>query len=180
MSEVNINTIDAFKPITSEIAGTGNVAVRVIEEGETICFFEGERCSLDEIILSVENAEEEPSDPFAIGEELYIDLDEKFRLFNHSCSPNTYFKGENEMIAMRRIEKGEEITFDYSTTMHYAEEKIIQSGHQLWTCDCLCGAENCRGIIDQFKTLTSKEQAFYLENKYMPDFMLQIFDQKKY
>lgn len=176
MSEVNINTIDAFKPITSEIAGTGNVAIRVIEKGETICFFEGERCTLDEIIAKVENAEEESSDPLAIAEELYIDLDEKFRLFNHSCSPNAYMRHKNEMVAIRSIEEGEEITFDYSTTMHYAEEKILKSGQKLWTCKCLCGAENCRGIIDQFKTLTSNEQAFYLDNKYMPDFMLQIFD----
>ena len=176
MSEILMDNLEAFTSLTSEIAGSGNVAIRVIEKNETICFLEGEKCTLEEIIAKVENAEEEPSDPFAIGEELYIDLDEKYRLFNHSCSPNTYIKGENEMIAIRRIEIGEEITFDYSTTMHYPEEKIIASGHQLWTCDCLCGSKNCRGIIDQFKTLTPKEQAFYLENKYMPDFMLKLFE----
>ncbi len=175
-----MNNRESFSPIISEIAGAGNVANRVIEKNETIGFFEGEICTLEEIIKKVNDSQEESSDPLAIDEELYIDLDEKYRLFNHSCSPNSYIKGKNEMIAIRRIEIGEEITFDYSTTMHYPEEKIIASGHQLWTCDCLCGSKNCRGIIDQFKTLTTKEQAFYLENKYMPDFMLQIFDMKKH
>lgn len=156
----------------SKIAGNGVFAKKEIKKGETICFLDGERCSLDEIINRVEMGSEVESDPLGIDYELYIDLDELSRSFNHSCNPNTFLKHQCEMIAIRDISKNDEITFDYSTTMHYNESKILERGHQLWTCKCSCGAENCRKIIDQFKTLNEKEKTYYIDNKYLPDFIL--------
>jgi len=76
---------------------------------------------------------------------------------------------------LRDIKVGEEITYDYSTTMNDNEEKIKKAGRNLWTCKCNCGSKNCRGIIDQFKTLSAKTQRFYIINKFAPDFMLKHF-----
>jgi uncharacterized protein len=53
-------------------------------------------------------------------------------LINHSCDPNTGV-GEN-MIALRDIEAGEEITYDYAMT---------DAGN--YNDECLCGSEKCRG-----------------------------------
>ncbi len=159
----------------SNIAGNGVFANKEIPKGKTICFLSGELCSLDEVIKRVNEGKEEPSDPLEVDDEEYLDLDEVSRTFNHSCNPNSFIHGKNELIALWNIKTGEEITYDYSTTMNDNEEKIVSAGRELWTCKCNCGSENCRGIIDQFKTLTKEIQQFYISNKFMPDFMLKVF-----
>jgi hypothetical protein len=79
------------------------------------------------------------------------------------------------LFALRDILPGEEITYDYSTTMDDDEGKIIERGRKVWTCKCNCGSKKCRGIIDQFKTLPSDVKKFYSENRFMPEFMLKKF-----
>jgi SET domain-containing protein len=57
---------------------------------------------------------------------------------NHSCDPNTGFvTGEPVLFAIRDIEAGEEISWDYSTSLSWPG----------WNLDCACGAANCRGIV---------------------------------
>ena len=166
---------DLFEIKKSKIASNGVFALKKIAKGQTIYCLTGELCSLDEIIKRCNEGKEEPSDPLGVEDEEYLDLDEVSRTFNHSCHPNSYVRGKNELIALRDIKIGEEITYDYSTTMNDHEEKIKRAGRALWTCPCHCGSKNCRGIIDQFKTLPRKTQNFYMSNKFMPDFMLRHF-----
>ncbi len=54
--------------------------------------------------------------------------------FNHSCVPNAGFRGMIEVVAMREIEAGEQITFDYAMCSTQSFDDM----------DCLCGAESCR------------------------------------
>jgi uncharacterized protein len=159
----------------SNIAGNGIFAKKEIKMGQQICFLGGELCSLDEIIRRVHEGKEKPSDPLGVENEEYLDLDDVSRTFNHSCSPNSYIRGKNELVGMRDIVMGEEITYDYSTTMNDNEKKIVDAGLELWTCKCNCGSKNCREIIDQFKTLPEELRHFYISNKFMPDFMLKVF-----
>jgi SET domain-containing protein len=65
------------------------------------------------------------------------------RFMNHSCDPNTWWADDNTMIARRDIAEGEEITYDYATT-----EISVP-----FSMTCLCGADNCRGVIttDDYK-----------------------------
>lgn len=164
-----------FEIKKSKIAGNGVFAIKEITGGQTIYFLNGELCTLYEMLKRVDEGKEEPSDPLEVEDEEYLDLDEISRTFNHSCNPNSYIRGKNELVALKDIKIGEEITFDYSTTMNDNEEKIKNAGRALWTCKCHCGSKNCRGIIDQFKTLPEKIQNFYINNKFMPDFMLKHF-----
>ncbi|MBI1370261.1 MAG: SET domain-containing protein-lysine N-methyltransferase [Planctomycetes bacterium] len=63
---------------------------------------------------------------------------------NHCCEPNVGFvNGSLTLIALRDIHDGEELFFDYSTT-------INEPG---WTIPCTCGAANCRGVIKSFRDL---------------------------
>ena len=156
----------------SKIAGNGIFSDKEIEEGQSICFLEGELISLDEVIKRCNDGKEEHSDPRGIDNEEYLDLNDLSRTFNHSYNPNTFVKNKNELIALRKIKKREEITYDYSTTMDDNEEKIKKAGRTLWSCKCNCGASNCREKIDQFKTIPREIQEFYIKNKLMPDFML--------
>lgn len=59
---------------------------------------------------------------------------------NHSCDPNLYSyleKGRVYLTSTRRIEAGEELTYDY----HVEDED-----HHV---PCSCGARKCRGTIGQ-------------------------------
>lgn len=61
------------------------------------------------------------------------------RHINHSCDPNTYvktFRGRRRVVALRDIESGDEITYDYC---------INSGGDTVWTCHC--GAARCRQEI---------------------------------
>jgi len=61
--------------------------------------------------------------------------------FNHSCEPNAGIKGQIFLIAMRSIEPGEEVTFDYAMCLHKSE------GAEPYRLECHCGHPNCRGTI---------------------------------
>ena len=61
------------------------------------------------------------------------------RLANHSCSPNAEaqnVEGEIWLVALRDIEKGEELTFDYGYALEHWEDH-----------PCRCGSDNCVGYI---------------------------------
>jgi uncharacterized protein len=161
----------------SSISGKGVFANSLIKKGERICFMEGELMSLDQMIRKVDDGKEEPSDPLGVDDEIYMDLNELPRSINHSCNPNAFVRGNKllELVAIRDIQPDEEIAYDYSTTMNDNKEKIEESGNCLWTIKCKCRSKNCRGIIDQFKTLPLKRQKFYVKNKFAPDFILKKF-----
>ena len=66
--------------------------------------------------------------PRPIGEGDYV---------NHSCNPNAGLSGQIGLVAMRDIQIGEEVCFDYAMcdTMPYDE------------FECVCGHANCRGKV---------------------------------
>lgn len=137
--------------------------------------FHGELCDLAEVIRRADSGKEAPSDPLQIGDDIYLDLDELSRTFNHSCEPNAFVRGKSELVALREIQTGEEITYDYATTMHDDIERILAAGREVWSCLCVCGSSHCRGRIDQFTTLPDQVRRGYIKNRLMPDFMLNIF-----
>jgi hypothetical protein len=82
--------------------------------------------------------------------------------FNHSCNPNAGFRGNVICVAMRNIQVGEEITYDYATfiTKDYLSFK------------CSCGFSECRNVITgedwKKKELQEKYEGYfslYIENK---------------
>ena len=77
-----------------------------------------------------------------VGIDRYLYLDEPGRLVNHSCSPNAAVVSDITLVAIRLIVAGEEIRFDYSTT--------IGDG---WTMACRCGSPECRGLVVAFQLL---------------------------
>jgi SET domain-containing protein len=63
---------------------------------------------------------------------------------NHSCNPNTGFKGSQFMVAMRDIQSGEEVLYDYAMIIASNPKST-----EYFKMDCLCGAPNCRKVIDE-------------------------------
>jgi hypothetical protein len=88
---------------------------------------------------------------------------------NHSCNPNCgleYREGGIRLVAIREIQKGEEITFDYSTTMD----------EDCWEMECLCGDENCRRVVRDFKHLPRELQRKYIDLGVVPGFIARKFN----
>lgn len=72
------------------------------------------------------------------------------RFINHSCSPNCGVRGNFEFVAMRRIKKGEELTYDYEMT----EDSD-------WRMECCCGSAACRKIIGAYSSMPQQVREKY-------------------
>ena len=82
-------------------------------------------------------------------------------LINHSCNPNCGLKISNDgvfLYTIRDIERGEEITFDYSTTMN----------EDHWEMECFCGDPNCRRKIKDYKHLPLDIKKHYMSLGIVP------------
>jgi uncharacterized protein len=84
---------------------------------------------------------------------------------NHSCNPNSavLFEGGYFLRSIRPIRVGEEISFDYSTTMD--EENR-------WTMRCACSHVKCRNTITDFKDLPSPLKRRYINKGMVAKFCL--------
>lgn len=128
--------------------GRGLFAGRNFDLGEVISQFSGPIITLREAILKGELE----GNALQIGPRTYLDLEPPGVFINHSCEPNTGLNGQTTVRALRHIRAGEEIYFDYSTTM----------SEQRWTMACLCGTPSCRGVIGDFHDLPEELQRHYL------------------
>lgn len=68
---------------------------------------------------------------------------------NHSCLPNTAYKGLN-VVSIRPIIKGEELTLDYATFLDENMQPFI----------CNCGSASCRGLITGIVNNSITEREF--------------------
>jgi SET domain len=120
----------------SAIAGRGIHATVGFANQEEICALSGT------ILLDV--ATDASLNSIGIARGVWVDPEFPLVFINHSCEPNSAFRYERTLFALRAIAPGEEVTMDYSTT-----EADID-----WSMHCSCGAAQCRS------TLTSIQIAF--------------------
>jgi hypothetical protein len=139
--------------------GFGAFATRGIKKGEYIYTFEGIPVSFEQ---SVAFGKDECYS-LQIGKREYIHLDAPGKYINHSCDPNCGVTPELELIALKNIEPGEQLFFDYSTTML----------ERHWTMPCKCGSYNCRGIIKDFDFLPGALQQHYIKLGVVQTFILE-------
>ncbi len=75
-------------------------------------------------------------------------------LVNHSCAPNAGLRFADDgvfLVAVRAIAPGEEIAWDYSTTLRESN----------WHMICQCKAPDCRRLIGNFETLDAERQEWF-------------------
>jgi len=130
---------------SSPMEGYGVFAMQRIPAGSLVTRCRGIRQSLAQVdpearVMQIGHDEylaEDPRDP---------SVDD---FINHSCEPNLGFvDGTPVHYALRDIEPGEELCYDYSTCMNEAG----------WAIPCRCGSASCRGTITSHCDLSTHEQ----------------------
>ncbi|PKN57873.1 MAG: hypothetical protein CVU56_08575 [Deltaproteobacteria bacterium HGW-Deltaproteobacteria-14] len=136
--------------------GRGLFAARRYAAGERVLRFVGPERE------DPRDGSREESNLVQIGLDRYLFPDEPWVYVNHSCLPNTAFRDDAvTLYAIAPIERGEELFFDYSTS-------ILRDP---WTMGCGCGHADCRGIIGEFPALPPSVQRRYLERGHVPSFV---------
>jgi len=107
--------------------------------------------------------------------------DSRLRFLNHSCDPNLGYKsleGRVSFVAIKQIREGDEVKFDYSTTMLEEWDEDVSTLEK-----CECGSRYCRGVIGDFRNMPKKDQDRYIKLGVVPDYILRDLkrhNQKKY
>ena len=138
--------------------GRGVVAGRAIPKGALVLRFEGpvfDKYSCPEF-----------SEALQVGVDAWMwssgGLDD---LVNHSCEPNLGLwqlpavGGHTYLLAVKDVAAGEELSFDYSTSM--VDEPWDMEG-------CLCRAAKCRGLVGNFLDMPEESQRFYARLGVLP------------
>lgn len=90
------------------------------------------------------------------GENEYVLHAGSITKVNHSCHPDCGIRlnetGAHNFVAMRDINVDEEITFDYAMRNY---------GIDYFPKHCMCGSEECRGVISGWKDLSDKKKKEY-------------------
>jgi len=148
----------------------GAFAKEFIKKGEIIHVLDGERVS--EIVCDkmIEDGLLNNDDPLQIDKDYYYILDKVSRSFNHSCEPNSGLKGESTLFAIKDIQPGEEITYDYSTTVYPANYTFTTM------TDCLCGSPNCRKALGNVLSIPKDTLDYYKSNGALQDYILKALE----
>lgn len=127
--------------------GKAVFALKSIKKGEEIASFDGQICdnNFDGWTDDLRNH------AIQIGKNRWRDSFGIARYINHSCDPNCGIKGLYKVVAMRDIEKGEELTWDYEMT-----EK-----NTWWRMKCKCGSSLCRKVIGNYSRMPKKIREKY-------------------
>jgi hypothetical protein len=132
----------------SSIHNKGVFAAKDIPKGTKIIEYVGEKVTKAEssrrVTKTIDDADHENGAVYIFELNKRHDIDGNFpyntaRLINHSCEPNSevdIIKGHIWIIAQRKIEKGEEINYNYGYDFEDWEDH-----------PCRCGAKNCIGYI---------------------------------
>ncbi len=133
----------------SKIHGLGVIARIPFKRDQNIFILKG-----TPRFLKVKNKQDSALGPNWIGTGTgeWIDPAEPFVYLNHSCNPNMGIRGRVTFVALRDIQAGEELTFDYSTT----EDDIH------WEFKCGCGSKNCRKRLKSIQFLPKNTYMHYL------------------
>jgi len=163
-----IETTEGLRVVVKDTGkhGQGVFAAELICKGMFITALSGERMSSGVCNDMVRRGFLRNDDPLQIDSYEFFVLDTLSYSFNHSCDPNAGLRGESDLFALRDIILGEEIRYDYSTTV----SPTVPISE--WTMECGCGSANCRQRIGHVLTLPLDQLALYLKQGAFQTYML--------
>jgi len=123
--------------LCSDKPGQGVFAVEPVDAGEVVAVWGGR-------IVPAEIASALPPQTrryvVQVEDDQYLaplDRIDPAELINHCCQPNCGLQGQITLVALRRIQPGEEITFDYGTT----------DSSTFLEFECACVKNPCRNHV---------------------------------
>jgi hypothetical protein len=127
--------------------GKGVFAARKIEVGEPVWDYAGEERWIKEIPKKLwRYCSQVDYDRYVVPEKGSAGW-----FMNHSCEPNCVIMGRTRIVSLRRIEPGEEVTFDYSTNV----------GWDGYSMRCKCGSRECRKVVKSYRFLPDELKGHY-------------------
>jgi uncharacterized protein len=147
---------------SSSIDGRGIFLTRDVKKDETIFLFSGE----EQIVTSGHWFQKPNSLQIGYAKWLVPKKGSVGNFLNHCCSPSSGVKGKNRIVAMRDLQKGEEVTIDYSLTETYP----------LWHMFCRCGAKNCRKLVKPYQDMPTWRMKKYIAytSRYILDMKMHL------
>ena len=111
------NRADIFLVVKKNHVGYGVYTTVAIKQGAVICTMQGKNKPAFTLHLKGNAFRRAIVDPLQVGTNKYLDLAKPFIYINHSCDPNAGIRKKAELFALKSIQKGDEITYDYATTV---------------------------------------------------------------
>lgn len=132
--------------------GKAVYAAAPLAEGEILLEFTGRRFRADQVPSLMQGS----GDRFVqVTPDHYMGPSGRIDdLVNHSCAPNAGLRFTEDgvfLVAVRAIAQGEEISWDYSTTLKESN----------WHMICQCRAPECRRVIGNFESLDPDRQEWF-------------------
>jgi hypothetical protein len=134
--------------------GRGCFAVEPIAAGNVIAAFGGRCLTRDEFDLLPAHQQ---ARSIQVDEQLFLSgatEPEPSDFINHSCEPNCGMSGNTVVVALREIEVGEELTYDYA----------MSDGSDYDEFECGCGTAACRGKVTGHDWMLPELQLRYRGN----------------
>ena len=128
------------KAARSNLHGLGIVAIGQIKKGDIVAVIGGvvvHKSGILEYREQFGHIGIQIKDDFWICPTLTEELEET-GVFNHSCEPNIGYSDPITLVAIKDINSGEELVFDYAFG-----ESVFGA------FECKCGSKNCRKTITQ-------------------------------
>src|ERR1700753_4255341 len=146
----DLTTSDLIEVRRSNVHGFGVFAAARIKKGARIVESGAERVSHDEADRRYEEKDANDSHTFLfiVDSKTVIDAGvdgNDARFFNHSCNPNCESTVEKKRVyieAIRNIEPGDELTYDYQI---HREDDDPDNIDEIFACRC--GFAKCRGTM---------------------------------
>lgn len=147
---------------TSRINGKGLHSNKKISKGEKVGLIHGKIEIIKEWTPKLSSIS---PNWIGIGRYSWINtINSPFRYINHSCDPNTIITGKRTVIAIKPINKDDEVTMDYSLT---------ESDSGWFIEKCGCGRKTCRKFIGPITSLDFK--IFQKKQELIPENFKRIY-----
>jgi SET domain-containing protein len=127
--------------------GLGLIAEETIEEGTVVERLEGRAVTYSRI------PESEIRNAFELNGDRWMVPQSSARHINHSCDANCSIADNLDVVASRKVYKGEELTIMYNevTLEQYMKTgSVLPAWDQRRSFDCSCGTPKCIGRIDRY------------------------------
>lgn len=120
--------------------GKGTFAIEDIKKDEIVFIKGGHLLTKKELFSSsVINSYFPVNDDYFLAAKTKEEEEDVKLYINHSCDPNVGLHGEITFVAIRDINRGEELTVDYAFI-----------DNEDYSFNCTCGSPNCRKVVTGF------------------------------